>query len=133
MIFRIKVDKTRSFLHKYFSRSWSLMYWYRRGTLDKGSRSKVQWNWTFLLVKSFKLGSRPIDKDPRPRQIKLWFTLHGIILEGKLIKMDPKKTELQGELMVGRTKVQARVQCCLSFHFNFFHVFFTFVAQILWK
>jgi len=127
LVFLIKVDITRSFLHKYFSWSWSLMYWYLRGTLDKGSRSKVQWNWTFLLVKSFRLVSKPIDKDPRPRQIKLWFSLHGIILEGKLIEIDKKKS-FKERSWFGEPK------CKLGSKVPFFlMLFFIFVAQILWK
>jgi len=77
---------------------------YFSATLDKGPRSKVQWNQTFLLVKSFKLVPRPLDKDKGLRQIKLWFSLHGIILEGKPISLDQKK-ELKGELIVWKTKV----------------------------
>jgi hypothetical protein len=50
--------------------------------LNKGPRSKVQWNQAFLLIKSFKLVPRPLNKGARPRQIKLWFSLLGIILEG---------------------------------------------------
>jgi hypothetical protein len=41
--------------------------------LEKGPRSKVQWSQAFLLVKSFKLVPRPLDKGPKPRQSKLWF------------------------------------------------------------
>ncbi len=44
-----------------------------------------------LFVKRFKLVPMVLDKSPRPRQIKLWFKLHGIILEGKPIGLDPKK------------------------------------------
>jgi hypothetical protein len=43
------------------------------------------------LVKSFKLVPMVLDKSPRPRQIKLWFKLHGIVLEGKPIGLDPKQ------------------------------------------
>ncbi len=60
-----------------------------RVTLDKGPRSKVQWNRAFLLIKRFKLVLR--DKGPRSRQIKLWFNLHDIILEGKPIGLDKRK------------------------------------------
>jgi hypothetical protein len=56
----------------------------------KAPRSKVKWNWSFLLVNSFKLVLRPLDKDLGPRQIKLWFNLHGIILKGKPIGLDQK-------------------------------------------
>jgi hypothetical protein len=48
---------------------------------------------------------RPLDNGSGLRQIKLWFSLHGIILERKLIGPDKKKKELQGELVVWRTKV----------------------------
>ncbi len=43
------------------------------------------------MVKSFKLVPRPLNKDPRSRQIKLRFSLHGITLEGKPIGPDLKK------------------------------------------
>jgi hypothetical protein len=61
-----------------------------RATLDKGPRSGVQWNQALLLVKSFKLVPRPLDKGPRQRQIKLWFSLHGIISEGTPIGPNQK-------------------------------------------
>jgi hypothetical protein len=57
-----------------------------RATLDKGPKSKVQWNWPFLLVQ------RPLNKGQIPRQIKLWFSLHDIILEVKPIGPDKKKS-----------------------------------------
>jgi hypothetical protein len=70
-----------------------------RTTLDKGPWSNVQWNQAFLLVKSFKLVSRSLDKGPGRRQIKLWFSLHAIIhsfwKENQLIWT--KKTQLNGE------------------------------------
>jgi hypothetical protein len=75
-----------------------------RATLDKGPKSKVQWNQALLLVKSFKLVPRPLNKGPRPRKVKLWFNLHGIISKGKPISLDPKK-ELKGDFMVWKTKV----------------------------
>jgi hypothetical protein len=56
--------------------------------LNKGPRNRVQWNQAFLLVKSFKLVPRPLDKGPRSRQFTLWFSLHGIILKGKPIDLD---------------------------------------------
>jgi hypothetical protein len=60
-----------------------------RATLDKGPQSRVQWNRAFLLVKSFKLIPRPLNKGPGPRQIKWWFSLHGIILkrENQLVQI----------------------------------------------
>ncbi len=70
---------------------WKELLTLVKAILDKGLRSRVQWNWTFLLVKSFKLIPRMLNKDPRPRQIKLWFSLHDIILEGKPIGSDQKK------------------------------------------
>ncbi len=53
---------------------------YFKATLDKGPRSRVQWNQVFLLVKSIKLVPRHLDEGPGPRQIK--FSLYGISLEG---------------------------------------------------
>jgi len=88
-------------------------------TLTKGPRSKVQWNWFFLLVNSFKLVPRPLDKGSRSKQIKLWFNLHGIILEGKPIGLDQKR-ELNGE-----SSWFGEPKCKLgSFFFCFFRFFF---------
>jgi hypothetical protein len=42
-----------------------------RATLNKAPRNKVDWTQTFLLVKSFKLVPKLLEKDSRPRQIKL--------------------------------------------------------------
>jgi len=75
-----------------------------RPTLDKGPRSRIQWNWAFVLVKSFKLVIGPLDNGLGSRQIKLWFSLHDIILEGKQIDLDQKKSFITA-LMVWRTKV----------------------------
>jgi hypothetical protein len=70
----------------------------------------------FLLVKSFKLVPRLLYECPEPRQIKLWFGLHGIILEGKPIGLDQKKNSLNKSSQFG----------CLFFHFIllFFILFF---------
>jgi hypothetical protein len=60
-------------------------------------------NWTHSLL----------DECPRPKSGKSRLNLHGTILEGKSIGSDPKKKkkqELKGELMIWRTKMQARVQ-----------------------
>ncbi len=51
-------------------------------------------------------------------QIQILPTLHHF--GGKTNLFRPKKKELRGELMVGRTKVEARVQDCSFFHFLFF-------------
>jgi hypothetical protein len=44
-----------------------------------------------------------------PKSGKSRLNLHGTILEGKSIGLDPKN-ELKGELVIWRTKMQARVQ-----------------------
>jgi hypothetical protein len=62
-----------------------------RASLNNGPKNKVPWNWTFLLVKSFKLVPMHLDKGLGPRQINVWFNLHGIILEGKPIGPNQKK------------------------------------------
>jgi len=69
-----------------------------RATSTKGPRSRVQRNQAFLLIKSFKLVPRPLNKDPRSRQIKLWFSLHHF--GGKTNWFGPKKKELKGEFMI---------------------------------
>jgi hypothetical protein len=47
--------------------------------------------------------SRALDESQGPRQIKLWFSLHDIILEGKPIGA-VKKKDFKEELMVWRIK-----------------------------
>jgi hypothetical protein len=76
-----------------------IMYMCVKTILDNNWRNNVWWNRTFLLVKSFKLVTRPLDKGLGQRQMKLWFSLHGIILERKPIGLDQKK-KLKGKLMV---------------------------------
>ncbi len=85
-----------------------LLYWKiyeSKGHFRQGSRSKVQWNWAFLLVKSFTLVSRLLDNDPSPRQIKLWFSVYGIILGRKPIGSDQKnKKSLKESSWFGESK-----------------------------
>jgi hypothetical protein len=107
-----------------------LMKW---ATLDKGLISKVQWNQAFLLVKNFNLIPRPLDKGPWPKQIKLWFNLQGIVLKGKPIGMDQKKTFMESSWF-GKSKCKLRSNIVhFYFVFCFFSFFFTLVIQILWK
>jgi hypothetical protein len=94
-----------------------------RATLDKGPRSRVQRNWAFLLVKSFKLVPRPLDKSPRPRQIKLWFSLHGIILEGKPIGLEKKRAY--------RSSWFGEPKCKLIFLFFVFFFIVFFLSLLL--
>jgi len=100
-----------------------------RVTLDKGPRSRVQWNRAFLLVKSLKLVARLLDKGSGSRQIKWWFNLHDIILEAfwKETQLVRTKKKLKGELIVWRTKVYARVQ-----GYSFFLLFcsFSFLVEV---
>jgi hypothetical protein len=63
-------------------------------TLDNGPKKRVQWNWTFLLVKNLKLVPRHLNKDLGPRQINVWFSLHGIILDGKPIGPNQKRKKI---------------------------------------
>jgi hypothetical protein len=104
---------------------------YFRATLDKGPRSKVQWNQAFLLVKSFELILRHIDEGPGPRQIKLWFSLYDISLEGwiQIFKKSLKEISWFGE---PKCKLGSKV--AHFFVFRFFSLFsLTLVAQILWE
>jgi len=44
---------------------------------------------SILIGQELKIGpKRPLDKGPQPRQIKLWFNLHSIILDDKPIGLD---------------------------------------------
>jgi hypothetical protein len=79
-------------------------------TLDAGPRSRDQWIQAILLVKSFKLVPRPLDDGPRPKSGKLkLLTYMAPFLEGKSIGLD-QKTVPKGELLIWRTKNQAREQ-----------------------
>jgi hypothetical protein len=60
-----------------------------------------------LLVESFKLVPRPLDEGPKPKSGKLRLNLHGISFRGKPIGSE-QKTVLKGELLIWRTKNQAR-------------------------
>ncbi len=62
-----------------------------RATLEEGPRSRVQWNKAILLDESHKLDPWPLKEDPWPKIGKLRLNLHGTILEGKSIGLDPKK------------------------------------------
>ncbi len=44
-----------------------------------------------LLAESHKLDPWPLDEDPRPKSGKSRLNLHGTILKGKSIGLDPKK------------------------------------------
>jgi hypothetical protein len=105
-----------------------------RTTLDNGSKSKVQWNWTFLLVKSFKLVPRHLEKGLGPRQINVWFSLHGIILERKPISPNQKKKKknLQESSRFGKPKCKLKSKVVHFFVFCFFFVLLLLVTQILW-
>ncbi len=78
-----------------------------RATLDEGLKFSVQWNRTILLAESHKLDPWPFDEGPRPKSGKLRLNLHGTILEGNSISSGWKR-EFKGEIMIGRTKMQAR-------------------------
>jgi hypothetical protein len=75
-----------------------------KGTLNEGSKEKVQQNVSTLLVESPKLEPRPLDEDPNPIQTNLSWHLHGVILEGKLIDLD-QKMKLKKKFTVWKTKM----------------------------
>jgi len=106
--------------------------WFR-ATLDKGPRSRVQWNWAFLLIKSFKLVSSLLDEGPGLRQIKLWFNLHGI-LKGKPIGPEQKKNSFKESSWFGEPKCKLgfKVAHFLVFFF-FFHCFLNLCCSNLWE
>jgi len=80
-----------------------------RATLDEDRRSRDQWIQAILMVESFKLVPRPLDKGPRLKSGKLRLNLRGTFLEEKSIGLDPKAV-LKGEILIWRTKNQARNQ-----------------------
>jgi hypothetical protein len=51
----------------------------------------------------------PLDEGPRPKSGRLRLKLHGTCFGGKINWLDPK-TVLKGELLIWRTKNQARDQ-----------------------
>jgi hypothetical protein len=79
-------------------------------TLDEDPRSRVnEIEQSYLM--SHKLNPQPLDEGPRPNSDKSRLNLHDNILEGKSIGSNPEKKELKRrELMICRTKMQARVQ-----------------------
>jgi hypothetical protein len=84
-----------------------------------------------LLVKSFKLVPRPsLDKGPGTRQIKLWFSIHGIILEGNQLVQtnNKKKRALRRAQGLENQSVSHGSRLLIFSLFSF-----TFVAQILWE
>jgi hypothetical protein len=56
-----------------------------------------------LIVKSFKLVPRPLDKGPRPESGKLRLNLHGSCFGGK-INLFKHKNSAKVELLIWRTK-----------------------------
>jgi hypothetical protein len=111
----------------------TLLYWKiyeSKGHFRQGPRSKVQWNWAFLLVKSFKLVSSLLDNDPSPRQIKLWFSLYAIIFEKKPIGSDQKKS-LNESSWFGESKCMLRSR--LFFFSFFFALFYCYFLSLLFK
>jgi hypothetical protein len=70
------------------------------------------------LDENHKLDPHPLDESLRPKSGKLRLNLHGTILEDNPIGSDPKKKSYQGELMICRIKMQARVQLKVQFASN---------------
>ncbi len=66
------------------------------------------------LVENFKLVPRPVDKGPRPKSGKLRLNRHGTYFGGKNNWFEPKKTVLNGELLIWRTMNQARDPCMVQ-------------------
>jgi hypothetical protein len=52
----------------------------------------------------------PLDEGPKPKSDKLRLNLHGTIFGRRDQLVQTKKKELKGELMIWRTKMQAKVQ-----------------------
>ncbi len=101
-------------------------------TLDNGRKRRVQWNWTFLLVKNFKLVPRHLDKGLGPRQINVWFSLHGIILEGKPIGPKQKRKKLYKRAQ-GLDNQNVRSKVAHFFVFCYFSLnLFMLVTKIMW-
>jgi hypothetical protein len=53
---------------------------------------------------------RPSDEDPRPESGKLRLNLHGTCFGGEINWFQPKKPLLKGELLIWRTKNEAKDQ-----------------------
>ncbi len=81
-----------------------------RATLDKSPRSRDQWIQAILLVQSFKIGPKAFRWGSKTKkwQIEAKPTWHHVF-EGKSIGSD-QKTVLKGELLIWRTKNQAKDQ-----------------------
>jgi hypothetical protein len=78
-----------------------------RVTLEEGLRSRDQWIQAILLVETFKLVPTPLEEEgPRPKTWQIEANT-APVLEGKSIGSDRKRV-LKGELLISRTKNQAR-------------------------
>jgi hypothetical protein len=86
------------------------IFWLFRATLDEGPRSRDQWIQTILLVKSFKLVPRPFRQGSKTKkwQIKAKPTCH-LFWRERSTGLD-QRTVLKWELLIWRTKNQARDQ-----------------------
>jgi len=101
-------------------------------TLEKGLRSWVQWNWTFLFVKSFKFVSRPFRQGSKinTNQIKLWFSSHAIILEENSIGLDKKKKSFKESSWFGEPKCNLGSKVTQFFVFCFFSIVFFYLLLL---
>jgi hypothetical protein len=113
------------------------------GTNLKLSTNKIAWiHWSLDLGPLSKVALRPtLDNSPVPRQMKLWFSLHGIILEGnpigpnQKIKKSFKESSWFGE---PKCKLESKVVHFLiffSFLILFFHPYcsnFVRMKDMLW-
>ncbi len=118
-----KVNKFKCLIKTFTRQIGQSLHKCLKGTSHEGPRGRVQWNWIIPLAKNHKLDPRPLDKGLKQRNAKLWWHLHGIILEGKPTNLDPKK-ELKGELVVWRTNIKVKgPRQSLSLFFLLFPLF----------
>jgi len=86
-----------------------------RATLEESVRSRVQWNWRIILVKSHKLDPWPLDEGSKPKENgKMRLNLHGTFwMKNQLVETPPQKSSKEsswfGELrckLVSNSKIQ---------------------------
>ncbi len=87
-----------------------------RATLHEGRRSSVHWNRAILWVQSHQpVGAITFRWRSKTKKWQIGLNLFGTIMEGISIGSVFFFKELNGELMIWRTKMQARVQGMVQF------------------
>ncbi len=88
LLLKIIKEQSNSVNHLLITFTFSTL----RATLDEGTRSRDQWIQAILLVESFKLVPRPLNKGPKPKSGKLRLNVPGTCFGGKINWFRPKNS-----------------------------------------